>query len=440
MNDRTTEANGAGIAQLFNLRRDLDDADAIDASVRAGVDVAGTNLWVLFFAILVASVGLNVNSTAVIIGAMLISPLMGPIVGVGYGLAVQDMRLIRRALRNLAIFGAISLLTSTLYFLVSPLRDAGSELLARAQPTLWDVLIAFFGGAAGIVALTRRSISNVAPGVAIATALMPPICTVGFSLARGNWANVAGAFYLFLINSVFIAFATFVFVKLIKLPLRADVSERVRTHARAITTVVVLGVFVPSAVLAYRLVQEQRFVGAATAQIDEVARVEKMLVLDRDIDAGKHEVRVTLVGDRHAQTLGADMAARLTAMGFADSKVELRFTGAEHVDVGSLTKEVRQQVLALSNANANANANADVAPDYPQLLSELKAQFPGATGLAIGMGAAASADAASAPVSVTMVDLVQHEPLPQADRERIERWLAVRLPGRAVRVTYSNEK
>ncbi|MDQ5916306.1 MAG: hypothetical protein QG584_2200, partial [Pseudomonadota bacterium] len=152
--------------RLFDLRHDQNTPDAIDASIRSGIRIGGTNLWILIFAILIASVGLNVNSSAVIIGAMLISPLMGPIIGLGYAAGINDSELIRRAFRSLAIFVMISLATSTAYFLISPLSQPQSELLARTTPTLWDVLIAFFGGAAGIVALTRKEISNVFPGVA----------------------------------------------------------------------------------------------------------------------------------------------------------------------------------------------------------------------------------------------------------------------------------
>ena len=183
------EDNGAmtKLQDVFNLAHDQAHPDKIDAVIRANTRVSGTNMWVLMFAIAVASIGLNVNSTAVVIGAMLISPLMGPIVGMGYGLAVGDTALIRQAVRNIIIFVVISLITATLYFLLTPLKEAQSELLARTQPTLWDVLIAFFGGSAGIVALTRKEGGNAIPGVAIATALMPPLCTAGYGLAHGNW-------------------------------------------------------------------------------------------------------------------------------------------------------------------------------------------------------------------------------------------------------------
>lgn len=183
-------------------------------NICSGINFKGSNLWVLIFAIFIASLGLNVNSTAVIIGAMLISPLMGPIMGIGLGLGINDFELIKKAFRNLAIATVFGILTSTFYFLISPLNEARSELLARTTPTIYDVLIAFFGGMAGIVASSTRLKGNVIPGVAIATALMPPLCTAGFGLASGNFSYFFGAFYLYVINSVFIAFATTLGVKL----------------------------------------------------------------------------------------------------------------------------------------------------------------------------------------------------------------------------------
>ena len=199
------EDNGAmtKLQNVFNLEHDQAHPDKIDAVIRANTRVTGTNMWVLMFAIAVSSIGLNVNSTAVVIGAMLISPLMGPIVGMGYGLAVGDTALIRQAMRNIIIFVVISVITATLYFLLTPLEDAQSELLARTQPTLWDVLIAFFGGSAGIVALTRKEGGNAIPGVAIATALMPPLCTAGYGLAHGNWHYFLG---VALLSRCFISF------------------------------------------------------------------------------------------------------------------------------------------------------------------------------------------------------------------------------------------
>ena len=192
----------------FNLRSEMEGFDEIHEDIEKGIVFKGTNLWILMFAIVVASVGLNVNSTAVIIGAMLISPLMGPINGIGYSLATYDFELFRKALKNFLFAVGVGLFTSTVYFVISPINQAHSELLARTSPTIYDVLIAFFGGLAGIVAMSSKMKGNVIPGVAIATALMPPLCTAGYGLATLQFNFFFGAFYLFTINTVFIAFAS----------------------------------------------------------------------------------------------------------------------------------------------------------------------------------------------------------------------------------------
>jgi len=197
------------LSERFNLHEDKEDESTIIESIRKNVDFRGANLWALIFAIFIASIGLNVNSTAVIIGAMLISPLMGPIMGIGLGIGINDFQLVKKGLKNLLIATVISIITSTLYFWITPLHEAQSELLARTSPSLWDVFVAFIGGLAGIVAGTRKEKSNVIPGVAIATALMPPLCTAGFGLAIGNLYYFFGAIYLYFINSLFICISTF---------------------------------------------------------------------------------------------------------------------------------------------------------------------------------------------------------------------------------------
>ena len=277
------EDNGAmtKLQDVFNLAHDQAHPDKIDATIRANTRVTGTSMWVLMFAIAVSSIGLNVNSTAVVIGAMLISPLMGPIVGMGYGLAVGDTALIRQAVRNIIIFVVISLITATLYFLLTPLKEAQSELLARTQPTLWDVLIAFFGGSAGIVALTRKEGGNAIPGVAIATALMPPLCTAGYGLAHGNWHYFLGASYLFAINCVFIAFSTLLFSKLLKLPRRGLVTESKRRLQSIMITVVVLAVMIPSGYMASGLVRQELFNTKANAAITAAQQQESFLFFVR---------------------------------------------------------------------------------------------------------------------------------------------------------------
>src|SRR5574344_98110 len=203
------------LARLINIHDDS-DAQATINNIEKSTEFRGDNVWILFCAIIIASVGLNVNSTAVIIGAMLISPVMGPIMGVGLSIGIRDNDLLFKSLKNLLIATIFSVLTSTLYFYLTPIDEAQSELLARTSPTIYDVMIALFGGLAGIVALFTKDKGNVIPGVAIATALMPPLCTAGFGLATGDIYYFLGAFYLYFINSVFISLATYIGVRVMK--------------------------------------------------------------------------------------------------------------------------------------------------------------------------------------------------------------------------------
>lgn len=247
------------LASRFSLFADKAEDEEIERRIRDGVELSGATPWILIFAIFVASVGLNVNSTAVIIGAMLISPLMGPIMGAGLGVAVYDFDLVKRALFNLGIATLISLIVSTLYFSASPLQDAQSELLARTTPTIWDVLIALFGGLAGIIGVTRNEKSSVIPGVAIATALMPPVCTAGFGVASGQWAFVGGALYLYTINCVFIALATVIGIRLLRLKRHRFADERSERRVKLSLLIIALGTAIPSAYFAVKLVSNEVF-------------------------------------------------------------------------------------------------------------------------------------------------------------------------------------
>ncbi len=245
--------------ERLSLSADKDNEQEIIDSISRNVTFKGVNLWTLVFAIFIASIGLNVNSTAVVIGAMLISPLMGPIVGIGLGLGINDFELIRKAGFNLGIAVMASVFTSALYFWITPLSDDSSELLARTSPTIWDVLIAFFGGLAGMVAAGSKGKGNAIPGVAIATALMPPLCTAGYGLARLNPTYFFGAFYLFFINSVMISLSTLLIVRLLKLPKKSLVDARQsRILRRTVGFIVVLTV-APSIYLGYRIVREAIF-------------------------------------------------------------------------------------------------------------------------------------------------------------------------------------
>lgn len=263
-----------------------------------GIDFKGSNLWVLIFAIFIASLGLNVNSTAVIIGAMLISPLMGPIMGIGLGLGINDFELIKKAFRNLAIATVFGILTSTFYFLISPLNEARSELLARTTPTIYDVLIAFFGGMAGIVASSTRVKGNVIPGVAIATALMPPLCTAGFGIASGNFAYFFGAFYLYMINSVFIAFATTLGVKLMHFSKKTFVDKVREKKVQQLVYSILFLTMVPSVYITYNMIRKNIFETGANHFIANEINFPNTFVVEKRViaEAPGRSISVSVVG------------------------------------------------------------------------------------------------------------------------------------------------
>jgi uncharacterized hydrophobic protein (TIGR00271 family) len=265
----------------FNLSPEQDDNIETIKSIEKGVDFKGINVWTLIFAIFVASIGLNVNSTAVIIGAMLISPLMGPIMGLGLSVGIYDFALLKKSLKNLSIAVIISVITSATYFLISPLDEAQSELLARTTPTIYDVLIALFGGLAGIVAGATKEKGNVIPGVAIATALMPPLCTAGFGIATGNIYYFLGAFYLFFINAVMISLSTFLIVRFLKFPFRQIVDKSQSYNVKKYIYIVVIITVLPSIYFAYRIIEETIFKSNAISFIDKEINFEKTQIISK---------------------------------------------------------------------------------------------------------------------------------------------------------------
>lgn len=250
------------IMQFSNLHQGEEDKNKVLENVTSNISFRGSNLWILACAIIIASVGLNVNSTAVIIGAMLISPLMGPILGAGFSLGIFDFELFKKSLKNLAIATIVSLVVSTFYFYLSPFKETQSEILARISPNIYDILIAFFGGLVGVIAITRVEKGNPIPGVAIATALMPPLCTAGYGLAIGNFRYFFGALFLYTINCVFICIATFLIVKYLKYPHKRQVDIAQEKRIRYLITSIILALILPSVYFAYELrkqkIYEQR--------------------------------------------------------------------------------------------------------------------------------------------------------------------------------------
>jgi len=243
----------------INLSKGEEDKNLVLDYVKSIISFRGSNLWILASAIVVASIGLNVNSTAVIIGAMLISPLMGPIIGAGFGLGIYDFDLLKRSLKNLLIATLVGLFVSTLYFYISPFKETQPELLSRTSPNIYDILIAFFGGLVGAIAITRTEKGNPIPGVAIATALMPPLCTAGYGLALGSFKFFFGAMYLYSINCVFICISTFFIVKYLKYPVKKQLDDRHQKQVRYIITTLIIVLILPSIYFAYLLIEEKKY-------------------------------------------------------------------------------------------------------------------------------------------------------------------------------------
>jgi uncharacterized hydrophobic protein (TIGR00271 family) len=251
------------LTELLDIRKNT-DKDSTKEAIIADIPFKGHTAWILVCSIFIASIGLNANSTAVVIGAMLISPLMGPILGIGLSLAVNDIDTLRRALRNFTVMVVLSVLTAYLFFEFFPLRDESSELLARTKPDIRDVLIAFFGGLALVIARAKKgTIASVIFGVAIATALMPPLCTVGFGLAIGNFSFAAGAMYLFIINTIFIGLATFLVLKLLRFPMVKYANSARRRLTARLASLVALLVMIPAGFTFYNVFQESRFMNQA---------------------------------------------------------------------------------------------------------------------------------------------------------------------------------
>ncbi|MCE7054781.1 TIGR00341 family protein [Algoriphagus sp. AGSA1] len=330
------------IRDRFDLQEGKEDELETIVYISKNVEFRGANLWILIFAIFVASVGLNVNSTAVVIGAMLISPLMGPIMGIGMAAGINDFDLLKRSLRNLAVAVFIAILTSSIYFTFTPLDDAQSELLARTEPTIWDVLIALFGGLAGIVAGSRKEKSNAIPGVAIATALMPPLCTAGYGLATMNLYYFIGAFYLFFINSVFISLSTYLIVRFMKYPKKEFLDAKKEKRVQTYITIFTILTIVPSVYLAYGIVVRSIWEEQAKTFVQNEFVYPKTQVLSADFFYSQEPktIQINLIGERLPDTEITKLQEQAIAQGFVNTELKINQSGSGQTDLNLLRSDI----------------------------------------------------------------------------------------------------
>ena len=413
------------------------DVDAAAANIRSNIYFRGPNVWILAFSIVIASVGLNVNSTAVIIGAMLISPVMGPIIGMGLGLGVNDTKLLGDGLRNLLIMVVISLIASSLFFLLSPLNLANpTELEARTSPTIYDVLIALFGGFAGILEQARKEKGTVLSGVAIATALMPPLCTAGFGIAKGNWHFFGGAMYLFTINAIFIMFATYLACKYLHFHQKSFTDEQTARRTRSLITFVVVLVTVPSIWSAFIMIRNNNFSTNAQNFVSENRMYARSYIYDYKIENGRNRnITLYLSGEALSEEeklqlielagsygiKGNELKIKDNALASEDSESKKLVEGIyERFDRQLQSKE--DEILALQATLDSLNGHRI---PYEQITAETIAQYPAVTGLHLSRGATVTAD--STRTDGVLAIAYCSSSLPVSDRARLENWLRVRL-------------
>lgn len=340
------------ILASFRLVSEREEFPEVIKNIELGIVFKGTNLWVLTFAIFVASLGLNVNSTAVIIGAMLISPLMGPIIGMGLGMGIHDLSLLKKAALNYLFAVVVSLVTSTVFFLLSPIDEAHSEILARTSPNIYDVLIAFFGGMAGIIALSSRLKGNVIPGVAIATALMPPLCTAGYGLATWKLSFFFGAFYLFIINTVFIALATLVTVSLLKFPYKEQPNKVEKKRVNRIVLLVTIVTILPSLYFGYDIVQQNKFSKNVSKFISKESFLKDDYLLRKEIDKKDKSITLVYGGRKISQDEIDTMKSKLKYYGLEGSSLEIKQGFAIINDIKT-NKEFTQVATAMEGMEAD---------------------------------------------------------------------------------------
>ena len=431
------------IRRLLSLRNDKVPEEETIASIKASVEFRGANLWILIFAIFVASLGLNTNSAAVIIGAMLISPLMGPIMGMGLGVGINDFELLKRAFRSFATATICSVLTATFYFAITPIDEAQSELLARTSPTIYDVLIALFGGLAGIVALcsTGQRGGNVIPGVAIATAIMPPLCTTGFGIATGNWIYAAGAFYLYLINSIFISLATFIGVNIFDFKKKVFVDKQREKRVKHIIVTIAVLTMLPSTLLTYMLVRENFFTSKANNFVAQVVTSEQTQVIAKEVDYHTKEIRLVTIGEEIPEKELTRMKSQMENFGLEDAKLSI-VQGTKNLSASELKTMLNDPASRQADKNAQLLANEQQRADKLQKeldvykKTELQAQsisaematlFPEAARVSIARTFSYAVSDSLQKDSLTLVSLTLKKKLNTETREKMEEWLKTRL-------------
>lgn len=434
------------LREYLDLRKDKDnELETID-SIRKGVEFKGANLWILIFAIFMASLGLNVNSTAVIIGAMLISPLMGPIMGVGLSVGLNDFELMKRSLKSFLITTAFSVTTATVFFLFTPIAEAQSELLARTSPTIYDVFIALFGGLAGVVALSTKEKGNVIPGVAIATALMPPLCTAGYGLASGNLIYFLGAFYLYFINSVFISLATFIGVRVMHFQRKEFVDKKREKTVRKYIILIVVLTMCPAVYLTFGIIKSTFYETAANHFINTELNFENTQVLDKKISYEHREIRVVLIGPEVPEASIALARSKMKQYKLEETKlVVLQGMNNDAMDISSIRamvmedfyKNSEQRLQEQQKKISSLEKNLEKYKSYDEMsrtiIPELKVLYPSVTIVSISHTLETTVDSLKTDtIALAVLKFTRHPS--ESEKRKITEWLQARVGAKKLRL------
>lgn len=422
------------ITDMLNLREGEDDRAKTLEAVRKNITFKGANLWILACAIIVASVGLNVNSTAVIIGAMLISPLMGPIVGAGFALGIYDFLLFKKSLKNLLIATVVSLIASTIYFYLSPFKDVQSELLARTSPNIYDILIAFFGGVVGVIAVTRSEKGNPIAGVAIATALMPPLCTAGYGIATAQWTFFLGAFYLYCINCVFIGIATFLIIKYLNYPAVKQVDEKHQKRVKYTIAFLITIMLVPSSYLAYSLYIEQQFKKNVALFIEREFSDKGYTIVYKktNFNSKSKKLELAFLSKRFSKLEIKDITNKLNHNKYlAGTQLQIRQDSTDRFNVlkGDILNQIKSSENEMSLKDVKImKLEKELAKnkfDNRKILNETRIIFPTVNSLSINKSTLVNQKDSTTIITTVIYDGTKS--LNTADSEKLKKWLNERL-------------
>ncbi|ELU5587817.1 TIGR00341 family protein [Clostridium perfringens] len=366
--------------RFFNeFKKDQATYDEIHENILDGVNISGANFIILMCAIIIASVGLNMNATAVIIGAMLISPLMGPIIAIGYSVGIYNLKLLKKSAIILIIEIFISITTATIYFSLSPISSAGSEILSRTAPNIWDVIIAFTGGIAGIIGITRKKSGNILPGVAIATALMPPLCTSGYGLATKNIHIFLGAGYLFFINSFFIALSTLLVVKFMKIPTRNTLSEIKQKKLKKMIIVSTILVTIPSLISAATMVNS--FLNNTNLSNFIENEMPSEYILNKEINTKNKTIDLVIIGNTIDNSEEEKLQEALKYYNFSGYKLIIQQSTDNFPELKMYLDKIKEQDsgfigdLEINKGKNTSNSNNNVTSALNSVTSSLPGKF-----------------------------------------------------------------